>query len=100
MLAQKYLTFQDFLMATDPATFLIRIIFLTAFQLKEDICLINEKTRERLMTKMVKANLEKWETFVLLISRHPLASKNIWNVGKEYNEKIINLSKELKVVPV
>jgi hypothetical protein len=90
-------------MATDPATFLIRIDLPKAFQPQENICLINDKTREKLMTKMEEADLKKWETFVLLISRHPLASnknKNIWSVGKEYSGKWINLSNDLKFVPI
>jgi hypothetical protein len=36
----------------------------------------------------------------LQISRHPLASTNKWIVGKEYYEKIINLSNELEVVSI
>jgi hypothetical protein len=36
----------------------------------------------------------------LQISRSPLASTNKWIVGKEYYEKIIYLSNELKVVAV
>jgi hypothetical protein len=34
------------------------------------------------------------------ISRHPLASSNKWIVGKEYYEKRIYLSKEMKVVAI
>jgi hypothetical protein len=53
------------------------------------------------MTKMEEADLQKWETFVLLIARYPLASTNKWIVGKAINnDKIIYLSKELKVVTV
>jgi hypothetical protein len=71
-----------------------------AFKPQENICLINDNTREGLMTKMEEADLEKWETFVLLISRHPLASTNKWIVGKEYYEKRIYLYNELEVVPI
>jgi hypothetical protein len=86
-------------MATDPATFLIRIDLPKAFQPQENICLINDKTRERLMTKMEETDLKEWETFVLLISRHPLASTKIW-MDKEYSGKWIYLSNDLKFVPI
>jgi hypothetical protein len=70
----------------------------------------NGQTKERLLTKMEKADLEKWEGFVLLISRYPLASTKKWIAENEkealtwhfrvYNEKRIYLSEELKVVPI
>jgi hypothetical protein len=94
-----HILFQDFLMATGPATFLIRIDLPKAFKPLENICLINDKTKEKLMTKMEEADLKKWETFVLLISRHPLASKKIWIVNKTYSKRIY-LSNELKFVPI
>jgi hypothetical protein len=40
---------QDFLMATDPVTFIIRIRLPKAFQ-HEDICLDNSQTKEGLLT--------------------------------------------------
>jgi hypothetical protein len=88
-------------MATHPVSFLIRIILPKAFQPREDICLDNGKTKERLLTKMEKVDpsLEN-DKVRLQISRHPLTSTNKWIVGKEYHEKIIFLSKELKFVPI
>jgi hypothetical protein len=100
-LGSKIFVFQDFLMATHPVSFLIRIILPKAFQPREDICLDNGKTKERLLTKMEKVDPSFEKNKVRLqISRHPLASMNKWIVGKEYYEKIIILSKELKFVPI
>jgi hypothetical protein len=83
-------------MATDPVTFLIQIILPKAFQPQEAICLDNDKTKERLLTKMEEAsNMEKW---LLHISRYPLASPKKWIVGNEIYQKKIFLTKELKVV--
>jgi hypothetical protein len=45
-------------MATDPVTFFIRIDLPKAFKPQENICLINDKTRERLMTKMEEVDLK------------------------------------------
>jgi hypothetical protein len=42
-------------MATDPVTFIIRIRVPKPFQPQEDISLENDKTKERLLTKMEKA---------------------------------------------
>jgi hypothetical protein len=88
-------------MATNPVSFLIRILLPKAFQPREDICLDNGKTKERLLTKMetVDPSFEN-DQVRLQISRSPLASTNKWIVGKEYYEKIIYLSNELKVVAV
>jgi hypothetical protein len=92
----------DFLMATDPATFLIRIILPKAFQSLEAICLDNDKTKERFQTKMEEAQ-ENWEKdkLMLQISRYPLAStKKLIVFSKEYYEKTIDLTKELQIVPI
>jgi hypothetical protein len=95
---RKSIFFQDFLMATDPVTFLIRIVLPKAFQLQEDICLDNGRTKERLKTEMEKAD-PNWDK-ALLISRHPLASKKKWIVfGNEYYGKTIYLCNDLKFVP-
>jgi hypothetical protein len=93
-------------MATDPATFFIRINLPDGgFQLEEDICLDNGKTKERLLTKMEKT----WEV-VLQISRYPLASSKNWIVANEkeilnwylssVSRRTICLTKELEVVPI
>jgi hypothetical protein len=85
-------------MATDPVAFFIKIALPKAFQPLEAICLDNDKTKERFQTKMENAN-PKWDR--LQISRHPLASKKKWIVlGKEYYQKTIYLTKELKVVEI
>jgi hypothetical protein len=88
-------------MATDPITFFIQIILPKAFQPQEGICLDNGKTKERLLTEMEKVdpNMKK-DKIRLQISRNPLASTNKWIVGKEYYEKKIYLTKELKVVAI
>jgi hypothetical protein len=85
-------------MATIPTTFVIRIVLPKAFQPLEAICLDNDKTKERLQTKM-QENRDK-DKLMLQISRHPLASTNKWSVGNEYYEKRISFSKELKVVAI
>jgi hypothetical protein len=83
-------------MSTDPVSFFIRIRLPKAFQLLEAICLDNNNTKERFQTEMVKVD-PKWDR--LQISRHPLASKKKWIVeGKEYYEKTIYLTNDLKVV--
>jgi hypothetical protein len=88
-------------MATDPVTFFIKIVLPNTFQPQEGICLDNNKTNERLMTKMGKghSNLEKCEKIVLWISRNPLESK-IWIGAKDLYQKRIYLTKELKVVAI
>jgi hypothetical protein len=88
-------------MATDPVTFLIRIVLPKAFQPLEAICLDNSKTKERFQTEIEKVdpNLEK-DKLILQISRYRLASTNKWSRGKEISEKKIYLSDELKVVPI
>jgi hypothetical protein len=91
-------------MATDPVTFFIRIILPKAFQPAEGgICLVNGKTKERLLTKMEKADpiLEKIEKIELLVSRYPLASAGKeFIVGEGMFEKTIYLTKELKGVAI
>jgi hypothetical protein len=61
-------------MATHPVTFLILITLPEDFQPQEIIWLDNGKTKERLLIKMAKADLEEWE---ILISRYPLESTKI-----------------------
>jgi hypothetical protein len=97
VLAQKYF-FQDFLMASNPITFRIRIFLPKAFQPQEDICLDNDKTKERLLTEMTEADNGNGDQHVLQISRS-LASKKKW-IGKRICQKTIYLTKELKVVPM
>jgi hypothetical protein len=90
-------------MATDPVSFFIRIRLPKAFRLLEAICLDNGKTKERFQTEMVEAGpkLQKAGKIPFLIKRHPLASTNEWiDFGKEYHEKTIYLTKELKVVAI
>jgi hypothetical protein len=115
-LGSKTCFFQDFLVATDPATFLIHIHFnlLKDFQLHEDICLDNDKTNERLLIKTEVVNVLdlgrcKEKEVMLLISRYPRASTKKWIVANEkevFNwdfrntARIISLSEELKVVPI
>jgi hypothetical protein len=83
-----------------------------AFQPIQEICLENEKTKERLLTRMDKAkapdpDLDEWEEVVLLISRYPLASNKKWIVENEKDAlkwdfsgyRTIYLSEDLKVVP-
>jgi hypothetical protein len=107
-LAQKNISLQDFLMATDPATFFIRITLPENFQPQEVISLDNDKTKERLVIKMEKAYLEEWE---ILISRYPQESTKKWIVENEIevlnwefsatkNGRTIYLSQELKVVAI
>jgi hypothetical protein len=99
-IGSKKIHFQDFLMATNPATFLIRIVLPKAFQPLAAICLDNDKTKERFQTKMEKAD-PNWDKLVLLISRYSLASKKKWIVfGKEYYEKTIYFCNDLKFVPI
>jgi hypothetical protein len=89
-------------MATNPVTFLIRIILPKAFQHIdiEDICLDNGNTKERFQTKMDKSNPKlEMKNLRLHISRYPLASEEKWIMGKEICQKRIYLNKELKVVP-
>jgi hypothetical protein len=101
--------FQDFLMATDPVSFFIRIDLPKAFQPLEDICLNNGKTKERLLTKMEEAKLKEEEDVVLFISRYPLGSTKKWIEENEKevlawdftnDDRIIYLSIELKVVVI
>jgi hypothetical protein len=101
--SKTYLFLQDFIMATNPVTFFIRIFLPNAFQHLKNIDLDNYKSKERLQTKMEKAKL--------LISRYPLASTNKWIAENEkealnwdYNAKngsrTIYLSEELKGVEI
>jgi hypothetical protein len=107
----EYILFQDFLMATNPATFFICINLPEDFQLQEAICLNNGKTKERLLTKMevVKVNMpeNRWEEVYLLISRYPQASTKKWIVDNEKeildwdfskdNDRKIYLTDKLKI---
>jgi hypothetical protein len=73
-------------MATDPATFFIRIRLPKDFQLPENICLDNDKTNERLLTKTEVIPVPECKALkkvVLLISRYPLASTKKWIVANE-----------------
>jgi hypothetical protein len=102
----KNTVFQDFLKATDSVSYFIRINLPKAFKPLEDICLDNDKTKERLLTKMKE---EKWEV-VLLISRYPLASTKKWIVENEkevsnwdlstVSRRTICLNQELKIVAI
>jgi hypothetical protein len=98
-------------MATHPVTFFIRIDLPKAFQPQGDICLDNDKTKERLRTKIEEAEcLEDRKEVYLVISRHPLAASKKWIMGIEKivlawnfsadNHRILHLSKELKVVAI
>jgi hypothetical protein len=84
-----------------------------AFPPPEDFCFYNDKTKERLLTKLEEADqkVEKWKKVVLLmISRYPLASTRRWIKKNEkdilnwefgaQNDIRIYLSKELKVVAI
>jgi hypothetical protein len=81
-------------MATDPVSYFIQIFLPEDFQLQEEICLDNGKTKERFVTKM-----EEDDGVVLLISRCPLGSTKEW-MGSGGNGRTICLTKELKVVPI
>jgi hypothetical protein len=82
-------------MATDPVTFYIRIFLPKTFQPPEGICLENDKTKERLLTKMEETD----PNFkVLQILRYPFASTKKWIVGIE--GMTIYLKNELKVVAI
>jgi hypothetical protein len=72
------------------------------FQPQEAICLDNDKTKERLRIKIETAEpeLEKWEKIALVISRYPFASAKMLIAGKEFYQKTIYLSKELKLVTI
>jgi hypothetical protein len=104
----KNILFQDFQMATDPATFFIQINLPKAFLPLEHIILDNGNMKERLEIKMDEAKVQ--EEVVLQISRCPLASTKKWieeNENEilswdisEYNEKTIHLTQELKVVQI
>jgi hypothetical protein len=69
-------------MATHPIPFFIciRISCPEAFHSQVDICLKNDKTNERFMTKLAKTTPEPdyLEEDVLLISRHPIAATKQW----------------------
>jgi hypothetical protein len=89
----KNIIFQDFLMATNPVTFFIRINLSEHFQLQEDICLDNDKTNERLLIKTKVVNVPDFDDdnlkeVVLLISRSPLASTKKWILANE--KEILN----------
>jgi hypothetical protein len=110
-LRHKYLLIQDFLMATVPVTFFIRISLPEDFQLQEDICLENGKTNEKLQTKTEVVNLPAWKDkeVVLLISRYPLSSTKKWivankkevsNLDFQATDRTICLPEELKVVAI
>jgi hypothetical protein len=87
-------------MATDPVTFSILILLPKAFQLQEDICLENDKTKERLLTEMKETDLGEWDGVGLLISRCSLGSTDNLILGQEIHQKTICLTEELKVVPI
>jgi hypothetical protein len=99
----KKIYLQDFVMATNPVTFFIQINFPKAFQPPEAICLDNEKTKERFQCEIGEAG-PKWQKagkIPFQISRYPIASTGKWIVfGKEYYEKTIYLTNELKVAPI
>jgi hypothetical protein len=101
---------QDFLLATNPATIFIRIRLSNSFQLQEAICLDNDKTKERFVTKMEETGpkMEKWGDVFLLISRYPLASTKKWIEENEkevlawevseVDDRKISLTDELQIV--
>jgi hypothetical protein len=104
---------QDFLMATHPATFFIRIDLAESFQPHKDICLDNDKTEEKLLTKTEVIDLPDWDDdlkeVLLLISRYPRASTKKWIMANEKevfnwdygnNDRTISLSEGLEVVPI
>jgi hypothetical protein len=94
----KNIIFQDFQVATDPATFFIQILLpKEAFPPLEEICLDNDKTKERFLTKMEET--KGWKD-LLLISRCPLGSINNLILGEEICQKKICLSEGFKVVPI
>jgi hypothetical protein len=78
--------FQDFLRATHPITFFIRISLPKAsFQPEEEhiFTLRNDETNENLVTNMEEMRPfdqdgDKWEQVVLLVSRYPLSSTKKW----------------------
>jgi hypothetical protein len=82
---------------TDPVTFVIRIFLRKTFQPPDGICMDNDKTKERLLTKMEEVDPN---FTVLQILRYPLAlaSTKKWIVG--VYGKTICLTKELKVVAI
>jgi hypothetical protein len=86
-------------MATNPATYFIRIYLPKLLQPLEVICLDNDKTKERLLTEMIEVNPNG---DVLEISRYPFASnkENLIVTKEEVFQKRIYLSKELKVVAI
>jgi hypothetical protein len=98
-------------MATDPATFFIRINLLEDFKLQEDICLDNGKTNERLLTKtkvITDPDFDEKEV-LLLISRYPRTSTKKWIVTNEKeafnwdirtNARSIYLPEEMEVVAI
>jgi hypothetical protein len=98
----KNISFQDFLMATDPASFFIQINLPKAFQPQDGICLENGKTKERLLTEMEEAGpeLQKLGKIPMMITRYPLASTKKLIVSEEIYEKKIYLTKELEVVAI
>jgi hypothetical protein len=110
--------FQDFLMATYPTAFFIRIgLPKASFHPEEEHIFIlrNDETNEKLATTMEEArplglpDEYEWEEVVLLVSRHPLESTKKWI---EENKKevldwdfaemnsMIALHEELKTVNV
>jgi hypothetical protein len=71
--------FQDFLKATQPSSFVIRIV-VDRGDHREDICMQNDKTKEKLVIKRAHSNGIKIdnEDRLLLISRHPLDATDEW----------------------
>jgi hypothetical protein len=92
----KDISLQDFLMATHPATFLICIFLPKAFRPQEDLCLDNDKTKERLLTKMEESDFVEWKV-VLLISRYPQASTKKWIEENEKDVLILNLNETRRI---
>jgi hypothetical protein len=99
---------QDFLMATDPVTFFIRIILPKASRPQKGISVDNGKTNERLLTRMEDAEFLAWDEVLMLISRYPQASTKEWIDENEkevlewflIDDRKICLTKELKIVSI
>jgi hypothetical protein len=111
------LLFQDFLTATHPNAFFIRISLPKAsFQPKEEhiFTLRNDQTNENLVTTMEDVQPfdldgDKWEQVALLISRYPLESTKKWieeNKKEVFDwdfsevNRLIYLDEELKTVKI
>jgi hypothetical protein len=71
--------FQDFLKATQPSSFVIRIV-VDWLDHRKDIYMQNDQTKEKLVIKRARSNGIKIdnEDRLLLISRHPLDETDGW----------------------